>query len=50
MLKKLNYRIIILAGGHTRCERMVKELQERDIIAFFVKHCKMHLLYQKVVL
>lgn len=35
MLKKLNYRIIILAGGHTRCERMVKELQERDIIAFF---------------
>lgn len=34
-LKKLNYRIIILAGGRTRCERMVKELQERDIISFF---------------
>lgn len=34
-LKKLNYRILILAGGHTRCERMVKELEERNISSFF---------------
>ncbi len=34
-LKKQNYRIVILAGGRTRCERMVKELAERNIISSF---------------
>lgn len=35
MLKKSNYRIIILAGGRTHCERVVKELAERNINSFY---------------
>lgn len=35
LLKKSNYRIIILAGGRTRGERFVKELAEKNIAAFF---------------
>lgn len=30
-----DYRIIFLAGNKTRCERMVKELNSRDVTAFF---------------
>jgi len=35
MLKKSNYRIVILAGGRTHCERVVKELAERNITSFY---------------
>ncbi len=37
---KSGYRILFLAGGHTRCERIVKELIERDIPAFFIEDIK----------
>ena len=37
---KNGYRILFLAGGHTRCERIVKELIERDIPAFFIEDIK----------
>ncbi len=30
-----DYRIVFLAGNKTRCERIVKELNSRDITAFF---------------
>lgn len=35
-LKKQGCRIVLLAGGRTRCERMVKELAERGITASFI--------------
>ena len=37
-LKKENYKILILAGSQQlRCERLIRELSEKDIVAGFVK-------------
>jgi len=33
-----DYRVIFLAGNKVRCERMVKELNSRDITAFFSEY------------
>lgn len=34
---KDGYRILFLAGGHTRCERMLNELLQRDINAVYIE-------------
>ena len=36
-LAKRDYRIIFLAGGHTHCQRMLTELQDRDIKAVYLE-------------
>jgi transcription-repair coupling factor (superfamily II helicase) len=39
-LKKKGYQILIYGGSVARCERMVKELEERDIVAAYVSDLK----------
>lgn len=36
-LKKENYKILIVAGSQLRCERLIRELSEKDIAAGLIK-------------
>ena len=48
-LKKENYKILIVAGSQLRCERLIRELSEKDIAAGLIKESEEFRLQDGVV-